>query len=151
MKKVSLLLVFVLLFTLSACSTKDFINAKFYFSNDADTIAYEIISIQNETMIDDVKYHMERLNNIKIDNLWLQDKTFYIDLNAREKDNFNRGSYAGTISTCILLETFFSFPNVKKVRILVDGEYNIWAEHFDFRMPFDKKDSYCDWITVVEP
>ena len=97
----------------------------------------EIISSEN--MSDDTIRLMKDYNDIEIDRIWYEGIRICIDLNERERGQLNRGSSAGMIAREILLYTFSSYPNVKEIEILINGERGQYGVHFNFEDVFEVK------------
>ena len=97
----------------------------------------EIISQSNisEETIPLMKEH----NNIVIDGIWYEDNRICIDLNETERVQMDRGSTAGVMTRELLLYTFSSYPDVKEIEILINGERGQYGNHFNFEDVFDAK------------
>ncbi|MCL2286161.1 MAG: GerMN domain-containing protein [Firmicutes bacterium] len=69
---------------------------------------------------------------IRIRDLWYDGTRLYVDLAPVEAIVFNWGSTGSAQRQSSLINTLSTFPNVTEIVILIDGEADVAADHFNF-------------------
>jgi len=132
MKIKYLILIVILIFTVS-CGNKT-TEIKFYYPTEEyefDENSYIVKNIPSENLFEDSIKYVYEYANITIDKIWYENQRICVDLNIVERLRLDGGSAIGGISTNILVMTFASFPNVKEIEILINGERCI-MDHYNF-------------------
>ncbi|MCL2766728.1 MAG: hypothetical protein FWD21_03485, partial [Peptococcaceae bacterium] len=114
-------------------------SARFYYTEDAaQTFKYKTIPISEANMVRDSVLKMKEINNIEIDDLWCEGSSMFIDLNINERNALNAGSSAKASIVGCIVRTFMTYPNVKKVELLLGGEKGAYGVHYDFTVVYIK-------------
>jgi hypothetical protein len=118
--------------------TKD-ITMKFYKmlqDSDGNLMTYSIERVDCATICENIIDLINQKNGIQINKMWIENNKAYIDLNMKEGMEFSRGSAANAIRLSELLMTLFSYPEIKEVEILLDGQSGVVGDHFMFNKVF---------------
>jgi len=122
----------------------DKVTVRFYSYNDwpadeNDTEYYEyetedvsVADFVNE-MIDFMLLHIRT----RVDDIWCEENTLFVDLNKYEGYMFDVGSLGGVMKTQSLISTLSSLPNIEKIIVLLDGKKGVSGNHFRFDRVFD--------------
>ena len=168
MKKLTIILIVVLLFTLTACGGGeepqgglppwfDVDNVRLY-SLDPNTFEFDYIEVHSSRIID----KMLEINGIPIDDFWFETiigfdgerppiNIMVVNLNAEAEWTSLQGSTGAWITAEVLLSTFGSFPNIHQIEFLIDGERGRFGSHFDFTERFMvNRQETADVVNVVD-
>ena len=140
-------------------STSEKTCVRFYFQTkeeekiaSVEVTGYAIEEISMDNLVEDTKNFMDRYCDIKIDDIWYEEERLCVDLNLDAAMSLDRGSYAGSVGLDIILKTFSSYPNVKQIEILVDGERGCVSDHFMFDRIFEVSEiKSTDLVTEIIP
>jgi len=123
-------------------NTESTVEVKFYYlSQENPYFGIEDLKFKTENIsvanmsADTIKF-MKKDSDVQINKIWYEGNRLCVDLNENERAKLDAGSTAGEIITNILLKTFSSYPNVKEIEILIDGERGSYGNHFNFEEVF---------------
>jgi len=106
---------------------------RLYFA-DPNTMEFDYMYINQSELIE----KMMEVNGIPIDDVRLTVvcATYVhrvVDLNAEAELTSLQGSTGAQITTEVLIRTFASFPQIDSILIAIDGIFNRYGDHFDYR------------------
>jgi len=128
----------------------DTITVDFYYIVSEGTwykwsYATETIPVSNISA-DTIRF-MKEYCNIEIDSIWFDGCRIFVNLNERERARLDAGSTAGSVITETLIRTFSSYPNVMELEVLINGIFEEFGNHFNFRNIFIVSDPIY-YITI---
>ncbi|MDR1689614.1 MAG: protease modulator HflC [Clostridiales bacterium] len=115
------------------------VRVRFYYNNseNAETgsreyYSYNTRDIGAENFYEDFMAIMYSYTDINMEDIWYEGRRLCVNLNAREAHSFDIGSTGGAIRSSVLYLTLESLPNVDEIKVYVDGEEDVYGDHFGF-------------------
>ncbi|MDR2182666.1 MAG: GerMN domain-containing protein [Clostridiales bacterium] len=124
----------------------DGVTLRFYHDPDALITGYYADLEVTESTFFGGDWLQQVAADISADNIWYEGHRIYVDFSEEVSWRFNAGSTGGFLATQSLILNLASFPNVEEMVILVEGQRDVWADHFSFEGIFVVVDSGAERI-----
>ncbi len=98
-------------------------------------------------MLADTAKLMDEYNQIAINDLWYEGNKLCIDLDASVKQKMGSDCFSDEALKNLLARTFFSFPSVEEIELLVEGEKGYFGEKEVLTVPAEVASP--DWKTAA--